>query len=180
VHPQRVVQLDYSEVMLNLKEREPALLKMHADACAIPLAAEQFGAVVGFLVDPFLGLQSLHEAFRMLVPGGRLFLTTPTAIWGTTLRRGLVIDERATRFKKVDGESKVVLPSLLHPPERIHEMLAIAGFIEVEVLDHGLATGETTISPDISAVAKELKRDVSAIPIIHSIRATRPQAAPER
>jgi hypothetical protein len=172
--PQRVVQLDYSEVMLALEDREPALLRVHADACAIPLFPHQFAAVVGFLIDPFFGLQSLHEAHRMLVTGGRLFLTVPTAIWGTALRRELGIDEMTTRFKTVDGESKVILPSVLHPPERIHQMMEIAGFTEVQVLDHCLPQGEPTISPDITSVAEVLHQDVWTIPVIHSIRARRP------
>ena len=171
--PQSVVQLDYSEVMLALKEREPALLKVHADACAIPLFPQQFAAVVGFLIDPFFGLQCLHEAHRMLVSEGRLLVTVPTAIWGTALRRQLRIDEMTTRFKKVDGESQVVLPSVLHHPDRIRQMMEVVGFTEVQVLDHCLATGEPTISPDITAVAQVLNQDVWTIPVIHSIRAKR-------
>src|SRR4051812_25894381 len=53
VPPSRTVQLDNSDSMLGLPEREDCLLKVLADACSIPLASQQFSTVTGFLIDPF-------------------------------------------------------------------------------------------------------------------------------
>lgn len=173
VDPSRVVQLDNSEVMLLLKEREPALLRVYADACCIPLASQQFGAVTGFLADPFIGLQSLCEANRMLVQGGRLLLTVPTAQWGFTLRQHLGIDEMTTRFKMVDREEHVILPSLLHTPDHIREILVLAGFKDIEIHDQCVPDNEDPVSPDIIVVLRILHTDRSHLPVIHLIRARR-------
>lgn len=127
VDPSRVVQLDNSEAMLQLQPRERSLLRVHADACQIPLIGQQFSAVVGFLVDPFMGLDFLAEAYRMLVVGGLLLLTVPTRVWGKPLRDQLGIDVMTTRFKVLGTEKTLILPSLLHSPERLTEMLSLSG-----------------------------------------------------
>src|ERR1700742_906745 len=46
-NPSHVVQLDSSQPMLDLEPREPSLIRIHADACRIPLVGGQFSAVVG-------------------------------------------------------------------------------------------------------------------------------------
>lgn len=169
----RILQLDNSEVMFALEEREGSLLQIHADACRIPLVSQQFGTVVGFLVDPFMGLACLAEAYRMLIDGGRLLLTVPTRQWGTNLRERLEIDVMTTRFKILDTEKTVVMPSLLHSKERIEEMLALSGFREIVIYDHCLAEGEEPISPDITSVCEALHLDYFKLPVIHTIRAQR-------
>jgi ubiquinone/menaquinone biosynthesis C-methylase UbiE len=151
----RIVQLDNSEKMLILNPREPCLVRVHADACRIPLVSHQFAAVTGFLVDPFLGLDSLAEAYRMLVDGGRLLLTTPTKVWGEPLRKRLKIDVMTTRFKLVAREGIIILPSILHSSERINEMLHLIGFRSIRVTAHPLPEGESEskrypLSPAIS------------------------------
>src|SRR5712671_4605883 len=62
---ERIVQLDASQAMLEIPDREPCLLRLHADATNIPTVAGEFTGVVGFLVDPFIGLDFLREAFRV-------------------------------------------------------------------------------------------------------------------
>ena len=111
----------------------PRLLRVHADACKIPLIGGQFSAVVGFLVDPFMGLDFLAEAHRMLMPGGVALLTVPTLEWGEPLRNQLGIDVMTTRFRLLGTERTVVLPSLLHSKDRLEEMLRITGFLDVSV-----------------------------------------------
>lgn len=85
-----IVQLDNSAAMLRLGHREAALLRLNADGCNIPLMSHQFKAVVGFLVDPFFGLDSLAEAYRMLLDGGRLLLTMPTRRWANGCGSGSI------------------------------------------------------------------------------------------
>jgi SAM-dependent methyltransferase len=169
----RIVQLDNSEGMLHLGSREQALLQLHADACKIPLVSSQFKAVTGFLVDPFLGLDCLAEAYRMLMGGGELLLTTPTKTWGEPLRKRLKINIMTTRFKLVDRDEIVILPSLLYPAEQIGEMLKVVGFHTICITDAYLPPDEETISPDITSVCSELNKNIFDLPIIHIIRARR-------
>jgi ubiquinone/menaquinone biosynthesis C-methylase UbiE len=173
IPPSRIVQLDNSEKMLSLNPREPCLVRVHADACRIPLVSHQFAAVTGFLVDPFLGLDSLAEAYRMLVDGGRLLLTTPTKVWGEPLRKQLKIDVMTTRFKLVAREGTIILPSILHSSERINEMLRLIGFRSIRVTVHHLPEGESQISDDITSVCKELGLSNYHLPIVHVITAQR-------
>lgn len=169
----RLVQLDLSEEMLNLDQREPCVLKVLADACKIPLASQQFAYVVGFLVDPFMGLDCLAEAFRMLQNGGQLLLTVPTKEWGDAIRSKLQIDKLTTRFRIIGTERTVLLPSVLHSPNRIYEMLEISGFKEILIHDHPLPENEQTVSPDIMHACDLLGVKLTELPIIHSIRARR-------
>lgn len=169
----RIVQLDNSEIMFALEGREASLLQIHADACHIPLVPQQFGTVVGFLVDPFMGLACLAEAYRMLIDGGRLLLTVPTLQWGKNLREHLEIDVMTTRFKMLGTEKFVVMPSILHSKDRIEGMLALTGFREIVIYDHCLVEGEDPISPDITSVCEALNIDCFQLPVIHTIRAQR-------
>lgn len=169
----RLIQLDSSEKMLSLPSREGCLLKMVADACAVPLASKQFTFVVGFLVDPFFGLDCLGEAFRVLKDDGQILLTVPTKQWGDTLRASLKIDPRTTRFRLVDGEKSVVLPSVLHSPGQILDMLDVSGFRCCDVTSHCLPPGLQGVSPDISSVAGVLGVSVSELEVLHLIRARR-------
>lgn len=169
----RIVQLDNSEAMFALEERETSLLKLHADACSIPLVSQQFGTVVGFLVDTFMGLDCLAEVYRMLVDGGRLLLTVPTRQWGSVLREQLRIDVMTTRFKMLGTEKTVIMPSLLHSKEQIQKMLMLSGFSEIEIYDHCLPKSKDPISPDISSVCEALHLDSFQLPVIYTIRAQR-------
>jgi SAM-dependent methyltransferase len=173
IEPSRIVQLDSSLPMLELAARESCLLRVWADACSIPLVSRQFAGVVGFLVDPFLGLDCLAEAHRMLKDGGQLLLTTPTEQWGRALRGQLHIDLMTTRFNRVQGDGAVVLPSLLYTKERIKQMLEHSGFREVRITDECLPSGLSDVSQDIVAPSCELAVDLHALPIIHTIRAQR-------
>ncbi len=173
VDSSRVVQLDNSEAMFELPGREECSLKVLADACHVPLVSRQCSTVVGFLIDPFIGLECLAEAHRMLVPDGGILLTLPTQRWGTTLRASLGLDVMTTRFKLVGTESAIVLPSILHAPAQLRQMMEIVGFRDIEILDHAVAKDDKSVSPDISSVCTELKVDVSELPIIHTVRATR-------
>lgn len=173
IEASRIVQLDNSEAMFALKEREPSFLQVHADACNIPLVSGQFSSVVGFLVDPFLGLDCLAEAYRMLADQGQLLFTVPTREWGEGLREQLGIDVMTTRFKLIGTEKIVRLPSLLHHKSRIFEMLKVSGFKDIEISDHCLPKDEEKVSPDISSVCKSRQVKAHELPIIYIVRGRR-------
>ena len=116
----RVVHLDSSQRMLELPGRENCVLKVCSSATAVPLASSQFAAVVGFLVDPFMGLLFLSEAYRLLVPGGVLFLTTPSEQWGIALRGPSDSERSVARF--IDRDNRAInVPSVLFSPERLNQ-----------------------------------------------------------
>lgn len=169
VEHSRIVQLDSSQAMFELEEREPCSLKIVADACDIPLVSKQFKYVVGFLVDPFMGLDFLGEAFRMLEDGGQILITVPTKIWGDALRSKLKIDGRTTRFKMLETEQTISLPSILNSEENIREMLEISGFKEISITAYSLAEGDSSISSDIVSAASELSIATGELKIINVV-----------
>lgn len=99
VDQNRIIQLDNSSVMLGLYPREPSLLRIQHDAEQLPFLDREFSCVTAFLCYPYLGLNFLSEAHRVLRPGGLFLSTTPAYEWGTALRRGIAIDYSETRFK---------------------------------------------------------------------------------
>ncbi|WP_168219046.1 class I SAM-dependent methyltransferase [Limnoglobus roseus] len=82
----RIIQMDSSAAMHSLSPREECLAQLHCDCRSIPFANSQPSGVVGFLVDPFMGLGFLSEAYRILKPNGVLILTTPAYEWGRAIR----------------------------------------------------------------------------------------------
>lgn len=173
VKPDRVVQLDNSQRMFEIPGREDCLLKVVADACEIPLADGQFDAVIGLLADPFFGLDSMGEAFRMLDTGGQLFLTLPTLKWAEKLRGGLAIDLMSTRFKKLGTEERVVLPSIVHSEAMVREILSYTGFTDIEICSHPVPRSVEVVSRDIEGPASMLGVDKYALEVIHTVRATK-------
>lgn len=162
-----VIQLDNSRAMLDLEPRESSLLRVLHDAEQLPFADGQFSCVAAFLCDPFLGLEFLSEANRVLSAGGVLLGTTPTHEWGVALRDELSIDRMTTRFI-VSGEHAVGAPSSLFPEDQLHQMLAVAGFDKagIQIHNHTLPPEAPTVSPDIETAAKALKRDIYDLPIL--------------
>jgi SAM-dependent methyltransferase len=169
----QIIQLDASSKMLALEEREECLIQLNADACSIPMPPQQFAGVVGFLVDPFLGLDFLSEAYRMLSDGGKLLLTSPTEEWGRALRKKLKLDDMTTRFRILGTEDTIILPSILHSKVKIEKMLKHVGFNNVLVEGHCLSENVENISPDITSVLTELNIVKNELPIIYTIKATR-------
>lgn len=170
----RVVQLDSSQRMLCLAEREASLLRIHADATAVPLAGQQFSAVVGFLIDPFIGLGFFAEAFRILVPGGYLLFTTPAWEWGSSLRGNSDPDASSARFVTKRRET-VLVPSMILPVNKIEEMLAYCGFEAVGISQHNLPRDAGPISPDIEQAAQRKGVGVYELPILYLALAVRPR-----
>ena len=164
----RVVQLDASKEMFRIATRERALIRVRGDATSIPLDDGQFAAVIGFLADPFIGLQFFAEAFRVLRPQGVLFLTTPTYEWGSALRGN---KEPAISYAKfiIKTKEPVLVPSTLLPASRVQEMLEYTGFSNIVIRSHTLPPGTQPLSPDIQSAATARNVDVYKLPIIDAI-----------
>jgi SAM-dependent methyltransferase len=171
--PARVVQLDNSPAMLSLDGREPALLRVLHDAVELPFPDDEFGCVLAFLCDAFLGLNFLAEAQRVLQPGGLLLGTTPSFEWGVSLREHLKIDRMTTRFRLRAG-GELVMPSSLFDAAQLASMLEVTGFARdsISVRSHRLPVDVAEVSPDIAEAAE--KRGVSSfeLDIIYSFAAT--------
>lgn len=168
--PDRVVQLDSSANMLALPDREAALLRVLHDAEELPFPDAEFGCVAAFLCDGFLGLNFLHEAKRVLKPGGVLYGTTPSYEWGSKLRELLGIDTMNTRFVLTSGR-QILAPSFLYRQAQLREMLIRAGFAgDVELREHPLPSGTADVSRDIAIPAENLGVGVDELPILCSFR----------
>ena len=170
VDAQRVVQLDSSRNMLKLQDREPCCLRVLADATDVPLLDDQFVAVVGFLIDPFIGLNFFAEAFRLLKRSGVLFASTPTSEWGLPLRNGLEMEASSARFLTKKGDT-ITVPSTLISTAKLTEMLTYTGFQDIEATSHCLPQTANQISPDIQSVADNQEIGVFELPIIHLVSA---------
>lgn len=173
IQVQRIIQLDSSGQMLALKDRELSTLRVHSDAAAVPISDGQFISVVGFLIDPFIGLNFFSEAYRLLQSAGLLFATTPSAEWGHTLRDVLEIEASYARFVTKDGDT-VIVPSTLIPVDQLSDMLKHSGFQDVSITSHCLPRDTNPISPDIQRVADTKKIEVHDLPVIQFITATKP------
>lgn len=175
VAPGRVVQLDSSLEMLNLTDREQSLLRVWADATELPFLGCEFAVVAAFLCDAYLGLQFLAEANRVLSPGGRLVLTTPSLEWGEPLRAKLKLDIHETRFMRVDGGVEVRVPSYLYPVEQLGEMLIRVGFAADNIKSRRLRLPGTTedISRDIFDPEGRDSSDPYALDILYLVTVTK-------
>lgn len=168
-----IIQLDNSVQMLSLEDREPSLLRVRADACELPFHNSQFGGVVGFLVDPFFGLNFLSEAIRVLKENCFLFLTMPSASWGVSCRESIGISSEETRFKILGTEEIVKLPSVLKSTNMINQMLDKTGFRNINISSHSMDPADETVSPDIVRSAQSQDINVSELQIINIIQAVK-------
>jgi hypothetical protein len=135
----------------------------------LPFLDEQFSWVTSFLCDPFLGLNFLAGAYRVLARGGLFIATTPAYEWGSTLRAMLDIDVHTTRF--ITSENKLVIPSVLVPVTQLREMLKRAGFNEqkLSLTAHTLPRTGNPVSEDIIRPARELGRDPHDLEILYLV-----------
>jgi SAM-dependent methyltransferase len=165
---ERIVHLDSSRQMLGLADREKCFLRVHADACSIPFFDDEVAAVVGFLVDAFLGLEFLSEAYRVLRRDGFFLATTPTPDWGRSLRGDA---EPRVSYATFVTKSKahVSVPSVLIPSSQLEAMLRHVGFGAVSVTAHCLPRDVQPISPDIESVARKKCVGVNELPILYLI-----------
>jgi len=169
----RVIQLDNSAKMLTIEPREPCLLRILHRAEELPFLEQTFSAVVAFLCDPFLGLDFLAEAYRVLREGGLFVATTPAYEWGAPLREQLNIGSATTRFFTRSGT--VLAPSVLVKREQLARMAETAGFDRrrLHVTAHRLPADASPISPDISAPAQKIGCDVHELDILYRLVASK-------
>lgn len=173
VDSNRIIQLDNSHPMLVLSPREQCLIRIQHEAEQLPFLDNEFSCVAAFLCDPFLGLDFLSEAYRVLSPGGIFLATTPAYDWSISLRRGIPIESSETRFKTLAG-SEIRVPSVLVVRERLVEMLHRAGFVAgVQVQPHRLPEGAAPISEDVIKAAEVLKCDVRQLDLLHFVIASK-------
>lgn len=172
IEPERVVQLDNSSAMLGLEPREDSFLRVLSDAESLPFPDDEFDLLLGFLCDPFLGLNFLSEARRVLKPGGLLVATTPSETWGKALRGHLGVDDMETRFLLRDG-STVKVPSALYPAAQLTSMLETAGFSResISISSHCLPTDAEPVSNDVSTPARRLGVLSHELPLVDLIEA---------
>ena len=172
IEPIRVVQLDNSTAMLSLKPRENAVVRVLHEAEDLPFPDREFACVAAFLCDPFLGLNFLAEARRVLSDGGILIGTTPSEQWGRTLRKALELDPMMTRFVLAGGQ-EITAPSAIYPNKQLHEMLRTVGFREsrINISTHTLPDGTDPVSEDIVSPAKELGLSPYSLGILSSFTA---------
>ena len=172
IEPARVVQLDNSAVMLSLEPRETALVRILHDAEELPFPDGEFACVTAFLCDPFLGLNFLAEARRVLSDGGILIGTTPSEQWGRPLRGALGIDLMETRFVLVGGQV-ATLPSAIYSNSQLFEMLVTAGFLEssIHIGTHTLPAGTEPVSDDILKPAETMGLSPYSLGILCSFMA---------
>jgi len=173
VDKNRVVQLDSSREMLDLTDRESALVRILANAACVPLFDSQFSAVVGFLVDSFIGLCFFAEAYRLLLPGGMLLVTTPASEWGQALRGQQEPEVSSARFVTKTGQA-VFVPSTLIASARILEMLSYCGFQSISIDTAPLPVGIEPISADVERAACIYGVAVHELPLVYLINATKP------
>jgi SAM-dependent methyltransferase len=169
VDANRIIQLDNSRAMLDLSPREECLIRIQHDAEQLPFLSKEFSCVTAFLCDPYLGLDFLAEAYRVLRTSGLLLATTPAYEWGTALRRGISIDSSETRFKTLAG-SEIRVPSVLVPRDRLVEMLRRVGFVsEIQVQPHRLPEDAAPLSDDITIAADVLKCGVHELDLLYLV-----------
>lgn len=173
VSKDRVVQLDSCREMLALVDREPSLVRVLADAISVPLFDAQFSGVVGFLIDSFIGLGFFAEAYRLLLPGAVLLVTTPAAEWGYSLRGSKEPDVSTARFITKSRQT-VLVPSTLITRTRIVEMLSYCGFQSISAEVEPLPAGIKPVSPDVEIAASRCGVGVHELPLVYVIRGSKP------
>jgi ubiquinone/menaquinone biosynthesis C-methylase UbiE len=141
---------------------------MHADAIDMPFMDESFSVVTSFLCDPFLGLEFLSQAYRVLKKEGVLIFTTPSFSWGKALRDKIGIEINETRFITKE-KNAIKVPSILIKTQQIKEMLTHIGFQEknIELKNLYLPENIEQISKDIIASAESQKKSPTEIELIN-------------
>jgi len=140
-----------------------------ADAMKLPFPDKSFDAVVcqfGLMFFPDKAA-SIREVFRVLKPGGHYLFSVWDAIARNPVAR--IAHETVGRFFPADPPLFYSVPYSLHDPAPIREMLAEAGFGQIEVT----RLEKSGASPSAADAATGL---IEGNPILDAIMARRPEA----
>lgn len=167
---------DFNPPMLDVARRkfgtEDRVVFQQADAMALPFADGQFDTVVcqfGLMFFPDKP-QSYREAYRVLAPQGRYFLST----WDSHRYNpfGAIAHKTMLHFFPQDPPQFYLVPFSCHQIDPIKNELLEAGFSDIEI-------GVVTLHKEIADVAAFARGMVHGNPLIGQIEA-RGGVAPDR
>jgi ubiquinone/menaquinone biosynthesis C-methylase UbiE len=133
----RLTASDLSPDMLEIAEQKlsfPNLQFVVADAQQLPFPDDHFDFVFfqyGIMFLPDKG-KGMAEAWRVLKPGGKLFMST----WDATDRMPffhLLFNETLLPFFRGGDMNKYILPFLMHDPNALTELFRNAGFGKINI-----------------------------------------------
>lgn len=128
----RLIATDINPGMLDIAQQQlndPSITFQLADAQQLPFTDQSFDLIVNqfglmFLPDKQGGV---HEAFRVLKPGGHFVFTTWDHAANMALFK-LIIDELIVPVFKEEDTSRFYTPFSLHNPDVLNTYLEQAGF----------------------------------------------------
>jgi SAM-dependent methyltransferase len=115
-----------------------------ATAAALPVPDSSLDLVVGCLVDPYDDHSFWEEVLRVLSPGGKCVITTPSSLWAHRFRVEGSPDDAAEFV--LEDETTVYVTSFVRSPEEERLMIE----------SHGL-----TVTTEASATLDDLEDPIS-------------------
>jgi ubiquinone/menaquinone biosynthesis C-methylase UbiE len=172
----RLVATDLNEAMMAYAARkfrsDEAVEWKQADATDLPFPDESFDTVVcqfGLMFVPDKE-RAIHEAYRVLQPGGTFLFSVWDAIEQNDLAH--IAHTTISTFFEQDPPNFYEVPFSFHDPEAIESLLVAAGFREIQLSPLTLPS----ISPSASDAAKGL---IEGNPVIVAINERRPSSVPK-
>jgi SAM-dependent methyltransferase len=136
-----------------------------AAASELPVADASLGLLVASLADPYDDEAFWAEAARVLAPGGRCVITSPSAIWADGFR-GPGSTRSTAEFELADGRT-VRLRSHVREPEAERELIEEAGLRVVEEAEASRSHLRGPASPKLAFLGP-------ADPVVRGFVAERP------
>ena len=129
-----------------------------------------FDGVFAFLADSYNMPRFYEEAWRVLRPGGFLFMTCPTRLWAETLRQGDGELLYYARFPTLEGKTTLI-PSITWSGEEYQRLLADVGFIKVLYEEFCLPLDyPPSRTPDtIKVPARRLGAEISRLSLVAAL-----------
>jgi len=148
----------------------PNITYRQFSAFNLPFPENHFDGVFAFLADSYNVPRFYSETWRVLKPGGFLFLTCPTKLWATTLRQGDCELLQYARFTTLEGRT-VFIPSITRSKEEYHQVLARVGFTKLVYEEFCLPSDypSNRLPDTIRVPAQRLRREVSRLPLVAAL-----------